>query len=117
MNLKTKNVKHKHGDWQAKRLNVVSISTTGPLLRLTLLQLDEVEYVLLLNLHHIIADGWSIGVLIKELGTLYKAFLEDKQSPLPELPIQYADFAEWQRGVACGRSAGNPVTLLASSLR
>jgi len=71
--------------------------TTGPLLRLTLLQLDEVEYVLLLNLHHIIADGWSIGVLIKELGTLYKAFLEDKQSPLPELPIQYADFAEWQR--------------------
>ncbi|MBW4569859.1 MAG: amino acid adenylation domain-containing protein [Tolypothrix carrinoi HA7290-LM1] len=71
--------------------------TTGPLLRLTLLQLDEAEYVLLLNLHHIVADGWSIGVLIKELGTLYKAFLEDKQLPLPELPIQYADFAEWQR--------------------
>ncbi|NEU74383.1 amino acid adenylation domain-containing protein [Hassallia byssoidea VB512170] len=71
--------------------------TTGLLLRLTLLQLDEAEYVLLLNLHHIVADGWSIGVLIKELGTLYKAFLEDKRSPLPELPIQYADFAEWQR--------------------
>jgi amino acid adenylation domain-containing protein len=71
--------------------------TTGPLLRLTLLQLDEAEYVLLLNIHHIVADGWSIGVLIKELGTLYKAFLEDRQLPLPELPIQYADFAEWQR--------------------
>ncbi|MGI2902639.1 non-ribosomal peptide synthetase [Tolypothrix sp. VBCCA 56010] len=71
--------------------------TTGPLLRLTLLQVNEAEHVLLLNIHHIVADGWSIGVLIKELGTLYKAFLEDKQLLLPELPIQYADFAEWQR--------------------
>ncbi|MDZ8108279.1 MAG: amino acid adenylation domain-containing protein [Nostoc sp. DedQUE12a] len=71
--------------------------TTGPLLRVKLLQLDEAEYLLLLNLHHIVADGWSIGVLIRELGTLYKAFVEDKQSPLPELPIQYADFAQWQR--------------------
>jgi amino acid adenylation domain-containing protein len=80
--------------------------TTGPLLRLTLLQINEAEYVLLLKIHHIVADGWSIGVLIKELGTLYKAFLEDKRclttshsvsTPLPELPIQYADFAEWQR--------------------
>ncbi|SRR5579883_3433341 len=71
--------------------------TTGPLLRVTLLQLDEAEYVLLLNLHHIVADGWSVGVLLKELGTLYEAFVEDRRSPLPELPIQYADFAEWQR--------------------
>ncbi|MEH2022776.1 non-ribosomal peptide synthetase [Nostoc sp.] len=75
--------------------------TTGPLLRVKLLQLDEAEYVLLLNLHHIVADGWSIGVLIKELGVLYKAFVEDKpylmSTLLPELPIQYADFAQWQR--------------------
>ncbi|MBN3896548.1 MAG: amino acid adenylation domain-containing protein [Nostoc sp. NOS(2021)] len=80
--------------------------TTGPLLRVKLLQLDEAEYVLLLNLHHIVADGWSIGVLIRELGVLYKAFAEDKRclttsdcmsTPLPELPIQYADFAQWQR--------------------
>ncbi|HEY9874808.1 MAG TPA: amino acid adenylation domain-containing protein, partial [Candidatus Obscuribacterales bacterium] len=71
--------------------------TTGPLLRVTLLQLDAAEYVLLLNLHHIVADGWSIGVLIRELGTLYKAFVEEKPSPLPPPPIQYADFAEWQR--------------------
>ncbi|MBR8834795.1 MAG: amino acid adenylation domain-containing protein [Stigonema ocellatum SAG 48.90 = DSM 106950] len=87
---------------QARRLATVEAQhpfnlTTGPLLRVKLLQLDEAEYVLLLNLHHIVADGWSIGVLIKELGTLYKAFLENKPSPLPELPIQYADFAEWQR--------------------
>ncbi len=71
--------------------------STGPLLRVKLLQLDEAEYLLLLNLHHIVADGWSIGVLIKELGILYKAFVENKPAPLPELPIQYADFAEWQR--------------------
>ncbi|MEH2434859.1 MAG: amino acid adenylation domain-containing protein [Nostoc sp.] len=75
--------------------------TTGPLLRVKLLQLGEAEYVLLLNLHHIVADGWSIGVLIRELGVLYKAFVEDNQclmsTLLPELPIQYADFAQWQQ--------------------
>ncbi|MEH1944160.1 MAG: amino acid adenylation domain-containing protein [Nostoc sp.] len=72
--------------------------TTEPLLRVKLLQLDEAEYLLLLNLHHIVADGWSIGVLIRELGILYKAFVENKRClTLPELPIQYADFAEWQR--------------------
>jgi amino acid adenylation domain-containing protein len=66
------------------------------LLRVMLLQLDASEHVLLLNLHHIICDGWSIGVLIRELGTLYPAFANNTRSPLPELPIQYADFAEWQ---------------------
>ncbi|MBN3989151.1 MAG: amino acid adenylation domain-containing protein [Nostoc sp. NMS2] len=80
--------------------------TTGPLLRVKLLQLDEAEYLLLLNIHHIVADGWSIGVLIKELGVLYKALAGDKRCLtttdsvsrlLPELPIQYADFAQWQR--------------------
>ncbi|MEH1870988.1 non-ribosomal peptide synthetase [Nostoc sp.] len=75
--------------------------TTGPLLRVKLLQVDEAEYVLLLSLHHIVADGWSIGVLIRELGILYKAFVEDKpclmSTLLPKLPIQYADFAQWQR--------------------
>jgi amino acid adenylation domain-containing protein len=71
--------------------------TTSPLLRVTLLQLDQAEYLLLINLHHIVADGWSIGVLIRELGALYTAFLEEKPLLLPELPIQYADFALWQR--------------------
>ncbi|MEW5858866.1 MAG: amino acid adenylation domain-containing protein, partial [Cyanobacteriota bacterium] len=66
------------------------------LLRVMLLQLDSSEHVLLLNLHHIICDGWSIGVLIRELGTLY-ASANNTRSPLPELPIQYADFADWQR--------------------
>ncbi|MEG4144515.1 amino acid adenylation domain-containing protein [Microcoleus sp. Pol12B5] len=71
--------------------------TKGPLLRASLLQLDAEEYFLLLTLHHIIFDGWSIGVFLQELAALYEAFLMGKPSPLPELSIQYADFAIWQR--------------------
>jgi len=67
------------------------------LLRVMLLQLDSSEHILLLNLHHIVSDGWSIGVLIRELGTLYTTFANNQPSPLPELLIQYADFADWQR--------------------
>jgi hypothetical protein len=52
---------------------------------------------MLLTMHHIVTDGWSVGVLIRELTTLYDAYRRGKASPLPELPIQYADFAEWQR--------------------
>ncbi|BAZ30184.1 amino acid adenylation domain protein [Cylindrospermum sp. NIES-4074] len=69
----------------------------GSLLRTTLLQLEEQKHVLLFTMHHIIFDGWSIGVLLKELATLYEAFAASKPSPLPELQIQYADFAVWQR--------------------
>ncbi len=68
----------------------------GPLFKVTLLQLGETEHILLLNLHHIVADGWSMGVLIRELGTLYTAFVKNERSPLAALPLQYADFAEWQ---------------------
>jgi NRPS condensation-like uncharacterized protein len=71
--------------------------TVGPLLRVKLLQLDEADYILILNLHHIVSDGWSIGVLVRELGVLYTAFTEGKPSLLPDLSIQYADFAHWQR--------------------
>jgi thioesterase domain-containing protein/acyl carrier protein len=69
----------------------------GSLLRATLLQLDEEEYILLLVIHQIVFDGWSEGVLLRELGTLYEAFSTGKPSPLPELSIHYADFAVWQR--------------------
>ncbi|MBA3356383.1 MAG: amino acid adenylation domain-containing protein, partial [Pyrinomonadaceae bacterium] len=69
----------------------------GPLLRATLLRLFEEEHVLLLNMHHIVSDGWSMGVLFRELGTLYQAFSIGNPSPLPELPIQYGDYAVWQR--------------------
>ncbi|MBD3561559.1 TauD/TfdA family dioxygenase, partial [Planktothrix sp. FACHB-1355] len=69
----------------------------GPLLRITLLRLNSAEHILVLTIHHIIFDGWSIGVLIREVAALYEAFSTGKASPLPELPIQYADFAVWQR--------------------
>ena len=69
----------------------------GPLLRITLLRLHEKEHVLLLTLHHIIADGWSLDILMKELAQLYNAFAAGKPSPLPALPMQYGDFAQQQR--------------------
>jgi amino acid adenylation domain-containing protein len=69
----------------------------GPLFRTTLLQLDKQRHVLLVNMHHIISDGWSLGIFIRELSTLYEAFSTGKSSPLSPLPIQYVDFAHWQR--------------------
>ncbi|WP_414529157.1 amino acid adenylation domain-containing protein [Nodularia chucula] len=67
------------------------------LLRAKVLQLSDQSYHLILTLHHIIADGWSIGVLIQELAALYEAFSVGELSQLPELPIQYRDFVTWQR--------------------
>ncbi|HSU81329.1 MAG TPA: amino acid adenylation domain-containing protein, partial [Thermoanaerobaculia bacterium] len=69
----------------------------GPLVRAALLRIAAREHTLLVNLHHIISDGWSMGILFHELATLYGAFCQGAPSPLPELPIQYADFAVWQR--------------------
>ncbi len=69
----------------------------GPLVRAILLRLSREDHVLLLTLHHIISDGWSMGVLFRELGALYEAFSQGRPSPLGELPIQYADYAVWQR--------------------
>ncbi|MDL5368171.1 amino acid adenylation domain-containing protein [Xanthomonas sp. NCPPB 2654] len=71
--------------------------STGPLIRGRLLQLGEHEHVLLVTQHHIISDGWSIGVLVKEVSALYTAFAQGRDDPLPPLPIQYADYAMWQR--------------------
>ncbi|ARV58868.1 hypothetical protein BZZ01_09670 [Nostocales cyanobacterium HT-58-2] len=70
---------------------------SGPLLRVTLLCLSPKTHVLLLTMHHIVSDAWSTGVFINELTTLYTSCCQKKVSPLPELPIQYADFAVWQR--------------------
>lgn len=69
----------------------------SPLLRVQLLYLKPEEHILLLTMHHIIADGWSIGILIQELAEIYQAISHDLPSLLPKLPIQYADFADWQR--------------------
>ncbi|MCA2703661.1 MAG: amino acid adenylation domain-containing protein [Microcystis sp. M038S2] len=67
------------------------------LIRATLLKLSDTEYFLLICLHHIVSDGWSMGVFIEELTTLYNAYTKGLEPLLPELPIQYADFAIWQR--------------------
>jgi len=69
----------------------------GPLFRTALIGLGKYDHVLLLTLHHIVSDGWSMGVLYRELSALYQAFANEEPSPLADLPIQYADFAVWQR--------------------
>ncbi|WP_287295711.1 non-ribosomal peptide synthetase [Moorena sp. SIO2C4] len=79
----------------------------GLLLRVSLLRLAEEEHVLLLTIHHIIWDGWSMGVFIEELSALYSAFCSQQPSPLSELPIQYSDFASWQRQWLTGQVLEN----------
>jgi amino acid adenylation domain-containing protein len=69
----------------------------GPLFRAGLLRLDEEDHVLLLSMHHIVSDAWSMGVLSREFSVLYEAYRGGRESPLPELPVQYADYAVWQR--------------------
>ncbi len=74
----------------------------GPLLRAALLRLAPAEHALLLTMHHIVSDGWSMGVLVHEITALYAAVVAGAPSPFPELPIQYADFAVWQRSWLVG---------------
>ncbi|HEX6904704.1 MAG TPA: amino acid adenylation domain-containing protein [Thermoanaerobaculia bacterium] len=69
----------------------------GPLIRLLLLRLSSAERLLSLVVHHIVSDAWSTGVLLREMSVLYAAFAAGRPSPLPELPVQYPDFARWQR--------------------
>ncbi len=86
---------------------------TGPLLRATLLRLGSEDHIFLFIMHHIISDGWSIGVFIREVTALYQTCLAGQPpipgrwSPLPELPIQYADFSAWQRGWLQGEMLEN----------
>ncbi|QEH34736.1 Linear gramicidin synthase subunit B [Aquisphaera giovannonii] len=74
----------------------------GPLFHARLLRLGEGDHALSLVLHHVVSDGWSTGVLIREATALYEAFRRGEPSPLPELPVQYADFASWQRRALSG---------------
>jgi amino acid adenylation domain-containing protein len=69
----------------------------GPLFRVSLLRLGAEEHVLLIAQHHVVSDGWSMGVLYRELSALYEAYGDGRESPLPELGVQYADYAVWQR--------------------
>jgi amino acid adenylation domain-containing protein len=76
----------------------------GPVLRVRLLRLTGRERLLSVALHHIVTDGWSMGIFVREVATLYAALAEGRPSPLPELPLQYADFAVWQRRAFAGEA-------------
>ena len=69
----------------------------GPLVRVTLLVLGRSDYLLIVSMHHIVSDGWSLNIFFRELGVLYEGFVAGLHVPLPDLPIQYADYAIWQR--------------------
>src|SRR5437660_11586060 len=69
----------------------------GPLVRVTLLRLGEQEHVLLVTMHHMVSDGWSSGIMVREFSRLYAAYVKGEESPLAELQVQYADYAVWQR--------------------
>ena len=76
----------------------------GPLLRFRLVRLSDLDHRLFVILHHFVFDGWSIyQVFLRELITLYQSFATGRQPPLPELPVQYADYAYWQRQTAQAR--------------
>ncbi|MEO6825468.1 MAG: condensation domain-containing protein [Nitrosospira sp.] len=70
---------------------------TGPLFRSTLLRLTPEDHLLLISFHHLVADGWSLGVFLRELAATYPAFVKGLLSPLPDLPIQYPDYVVWQK--------------------
>ncbi len=77
----------------------------GPVLRTTLVKLGDEEHILQIVLHHIASDGWSMGVLVREVTTLYRSHIRKEASTLPELPLQYSDYAEWQREWLQGEAA------------
>src|SRR5262249_8217400 len=81
----------------------------GPLLRVMVIKIHEAEHVVAVTLHHIVADGWSIGVWFREIVTLYGAFQSGRPSPLGELPVQYADYAVWRRQWLRGEALERPL--------
>ncbi|HEU0077471.1 MAG TPA: condensation domain-containing protein, partial [Longimicrobiaceae bacterium] len=76
----------------------------GPLLRMSAVRLDEAEWGLLFTMHHVVSDGWSMEVLIREVSALYDAITDGREAGLPELAVQYADYAAWQRGWLAGET-------------
>ncbi|NOR61138.1 MAG: amino acid adenylation domain-containing protein, partial [Rhodobacteraceae bacterium] len=83
---------------------------SGPLIEAKVLKLAAQTHILLFNIHHIVADGWSMGVLIREVSALYSAYVAGKPNPLPEVAVQYADFAAWQRQWLVGEVWGQEVS-------
>src|SRR6185369_15075742 len=89
----------------------------GPLVRMILFRLRPDEHIALLNVHHIVSDGWSMSVFVRELGVLYQAAVAGRPSPLPELPVQYADFAVWQRNLLAGALLERQLAFWRSALK
>ncbi len=89
----------------------------GPLLRAHLVRMEADEWLLLGTIHHVVSDGWSIGVLTREVSALHDAFARGAPSPLPPLPLQYADFAVWQRGWLRGETLERQVDFWRERLR
>jgi amino acid adenylation domain-containing protein len=92
---------------EARRLATLDASapfnlSAGPLVRISLIRLDTQDHVVTLTTHHIVSDGWSRGIVVRETAALYEAFCAHRPSPLPGLPIQYADYAIWQREFLSG---------------
>jgi amino acid adenylation domain-containing protein len=95
---------------EVKAREIVRVESQRPfnlaqdaMLRATLIRLGADDHVLLLTVHHIVFDGWSRSILVRELSTLYQAYSEGKPSPLPDLPLQYTDFSVWQRQYLSGK--------------
>ena len=83
--------------WMEEEAETAFDLEQGPLIRGRLIRLGEEEHALLITMHHIVSDGWSMGVLMEELSALYGAYVRGRADPLPELEVQYADYAVWQR--------------------
>ena len=89
----------------------------GPLLRGKILRLAERENIFMVSMHHIISDGWSIGIFFKEFQMLYEAYIKGRRSPLQELPIQYADYSVWQRDLLTGATLDRYLTYWKENLK
>ena len=95
-------------DKEERRLTVAAVKTrsdlaNGPLLKTLLLRLTDDQYVLVLTIHHIITDGWSMDVSFQEMAAFYRGFIAGTPPSLPDLVVQYPDFADWQRRWLSGR--------------
>ncbi|MGC1478691.1 MAG: condensation domain-containing protein, partial [Terriglobales bacterium] len=89
----------------------------GPLLRALLVRLDRDEHLLVLAMHHIVTDGWSISILFRELARSYEGFVNQEGPQLPELPVQYAEYAQWQRESISGETLAKQVSYWKNKLK
>lgn len=90
---------------------------TGPLVRISLIRLDDEDHVVTLTMHHIVSDGWSRGIIVREIAALYEAFCGNRPSPLPDLPLQYADYAVWQKEFLTGEVIESHLSYWTEKLR